>query len=92
MPEGGIVFEISGHFNDVQMPLCGYFGSMAHMFGHHHYLYTYNGENDDLDPPRSIEIMDEIDIVKELLNYYKYIHSEESAELRKPFYTTEPYS
>ena len=70
MPEGGIIFEISAHFNDAQMPLCGYYGNWAYMFGHHHYLYTYNGDNGNFNPPRQSERMDAGDIVKELLNYY----------------------
>ena len=80
MPEGAVVFEITTFLTDVSMPVCGYFGNMANMFGHHHYLYAYNGNN-----ARVTEQMNVTDVTTQLLDYYNYIHSYESAELRKPF-------
>ena len=85
MRPDGIVFEISAHLNDSQMPLCGYFGNMAYIFGHHHYLFAYNGDNGSFNPPREVETMNETDVVQELLKYYNYMHSDKSAEMRKPF-------
>ena len=87
MPEGGIVFEINcAEFYDLQMPVCGYFGSLSYVFGHNHYLYAYNGDNGPFDPSRDSEKFDEVDITKELLKYYTFIHSYDSAEMRKPFH------
>ena len=71
MPPGGIVMELSNHFGDVQMPLCGYYGNWAYLFGHHHYLYVYpshtgHPENFDIDP---------FDMALKLNKFYRYTTS-----------------
>jgi hypothetical protein len=80
MPPGGVVFELTPHLNDAQMPLCGYYGNWAALFGHHHYLYAYDNDNGD----GNREQMDPFDVVSELATFYKFIHSEASASLRTP--------
>lgn len=80
MPPNGIVFEITSHLNDAGMPLCGYYGNMAAMFGHHHYLYAYDFDGGD--GPR--EPMNSTDVVNKLVEFHRYIRSDESLPLRQP--------
>jgi hypothetical protein len=44
MPPGGVVVEIVGQFDGRMLPLCGYYGSLAAVFGLHHYIYYYDSE------------------------------------------------
>lgn len=80
MPPGGLVFELSSHINAAQMPLCGYYGNWAFMFGHHHYFYGYDYDNGD----GKREEMDPVDVVREARAYYDFLHSNVSATLRAP--------
>lgn len=78
MPTGGLIIELSSHFNDVQMPVCGYYANIASMFGHHHYLYAYRA--DDVNKPN----LDGADLVMQVKNYYDYVHSD-----KRPLHTFE---
>lgn len=49
MPHGSLVMEVVGRFNDVSFPLCGYYGPLGAIFGHHHYVYSYNNKNYDME-------------------------------------------
>jgi len=51
MPQGSLVVEIVGKFDGRMLPLCGYHGSLAAVFGIHHYVYYYDykgGESIDM--------------------------------------------
>lgn len=52
MPPGSLVVEIVGQFDGRMLPLCGYHGALAAVFGIHHYIYYYDwkgGEALDVD-------------------------------------------
>lgn len=42
MPAGSLVVEIVGKFDGRMLPLCGYHGSLAAVFGIHHYVHYYD--------------------------------------------------
>jgi len=42
LPQGSLVVEIVGKFDGRMLPLCGYHGSLAAVFGIHHYVYYYD--------------------------------------------------
>ncbi len=67
--ENAILFEITGHYDGRMMPLCGYHGSLASIFGVHHYLYYYDW--------RGEEALDAFDVAKEVYNFYQEIHAPE---------------
>lgn len=51
MPPGGLVVEIVGQFDGRMLPLCGYHGGLAAVFGLHHYIYYYDSRGGEaLDP------------------------------------------
>jgi hypothetical protein len=42
MPPGSLVVEIAGQFDGRMLPLCGYHGGLASIFGVHHYIYYFD--------------------------------------------------
>ncbi len=47
MPPGSLVVEIVGQFDGRMLPLCGYHGSLAAVFGVHHFVYYYDWKGDE---------------------------------------------
>ena len=66
MRPGSLVVEIIGHFDGRMMPLCGYHGSLAAIFGVHHYLYYYDW--------RGGETPDPAVIAQEAFNYHRFLN------------------
>ena len=60
MPSGGLLVELSPSYDDVQMPLCGYYGNMAFMNGLHHYIYAYNNDRPEPEPQENLNMTDVI--------------------------------
>jgi capsular polysaccharide biosynthesis protein len=42
MPPGGLVVEVVAGFDGRMLPLCGYHGPLAAVFGVHHYVFYYD--------------------------------------------------
>lgn len=54
MPRGGLVVELATQVNPAVLPVCGYYGPLGALCGHHHYLYAYNRKDD---PPIDTELL-----------------------------------
>lgn len=48
MQPGSVVVEIIGKFDGRMLPLCGYHGLFAAIFGIHHYIYYYDWKNQEM--------------------------------------------
>lgn len=42
MKPNSVLIEITGQFDGRMMPVCGYHGPLAAIFGVHHYVYYYD--------------------------------------------------
>ena len=73
MPPGGLVVEMIGEFKDVNMPLCGYYNTMASINGLHYLLYTYNFF--DSKGEKAIFKMDPEMAASEAFRFYGYIRN-----------------
>lgn len=56
-PPGGILVEITGQFDGRMMPLCGYHGALAAIFGVHHYIYYYDWKGGEQLNPNEVLIL-----------------------------------
>lgn len=72
LPPHALLIEIAGEIKDVNMPVCGYYGPMASMFGVHHYIYVHGEGNQVKIPPMPFET----DVMaKEAAEFYKYLRN-----------------
>jgi hypothetical protein len=67
MPPGGLVVELATQYNPAVMPVCGYYGPMSAVSGHHHYLYAYNRKDT---PP-----IDTTALATAVADFYHHLHS-----------------
>jgi hypothetical protein len=67
MLENRLVLEIVGVFDGRMLPVCGYHGPLASIFGLHHYIYYYDWKGQD-----DINIHD---AAKKAKNFYSQIMS-----------------
>ena len=79
MPPGGLVVEIVGSFNNVNMPVCGYYGPWSSMFGHHHYLYAHRWALHERVNPAAV--------ASQALKFYEELHSKPRQDLNISRYT-----
>lgn len=75
MPPGALVVELVGEFTDVNMPLCGYYGTLAAVVGHHHYLFAYPWGSEDLSHGGGWSGFDPLVPARESHLFYKELHS-----------------
>ena len=66
MPVGSLVVEIAGQFDGRMLPLCGYHGALAAVFGIHHYIYYYDW--------RGGVPLDVQNVADEAANYYRFLN------------------
>lgn len=78
MPPGGMVVEIVANLKDVNMPICGYYGPWASMFGHHHYLHSYRHP---LNEKLSVTA-----VAAEALKFYRELHQSGSLNVTSLVY------
>jgi len=75
MPPGALVVELVGEFSDVNMPLCGYYGTLAAVAGHHHYLFAYPWGSGDLLRGGGWSGFDPLVPARESHLFYEELHS-----------------
>ncbi len=57
LPASSLVVEVTSKLDSVSMPLCGYYGPFGAIFGHHHYVYSYDRDQQEkMDRNRTTEI------------------------------------
>jgi hypothetical protein len=77
-PVGTMIVEIVGETKDVNMPVCGYYGPYAAIFGHHHYTYAFHFEKGW--PLLAQQAADEAS------SFYQFLRKRKSDELIIPVY------
>jgi capsular polysaccharide biosynthesis protein len=77
MPKNAIIFEVIDTFNDVNLPLCGYYHNLARIFEHHYYYFGYHRKLNENLPVRSL--------IQKMKEFYELVHSpSQSAGLQDP--------
>lgn len=78
MNAGSLLFEIVGQFDGRMLPVCGFHGPLAAVFGIHHYIYYYDGfRGIPVDPNDATNItwvpayVDVAKITQELYHFYQ---------------------
>ena len=66
MSMGGLVVELATQYNPAVMPVCGYYGTLSAVCGHHHYLFSYNRKDQ---PPIDTDLL-----AGEVLKFYSRLH------------------
>lgn len=67
MPPGGVVVEIVGVFDGRMLPVCGYHGALAALFGLHHYIYYFDYKGN--------EKINVTDLTVRVMEFYDSIHT-----------------
>jgi hypothetical protein len=75
LPPHALLVEIVGEFKDVNMPVCGYYGPMASMFGIHHFLYVHAPPTLLNESPLNADVM-----AKRAAEFYRFLRSPQSKD------------
>jgi len=67
MPPGSLLVEIVGQFDGRMLPVCGYHGPLASIFGVHHYIYYYDWK------AHAHEQLNPIKLAQESLSFYNSV-------------------
>ena len=66
MRPGSLLVEIVGQFDGRMLPLCGYHGPLASIFGVHHYIYYYDW--------KAAEELNPTAIALQAWGFYSHLH------------------
>jgi len=74
MDPGTVLYEIVGKFDGGMLPLCGYHGPLASVYGLHHAIYYYDWKIHQLEKPYH-KLLNYQDIANHAHNFYQSTRS-----------------